>query len=105
MAQPNDGCAIVPVCVIGSQFVTPNKLEFIVDTNSKGNIVVTDINHKIILKIKPCNTAFHHQRLVLHADDTPIVMLRKKVINLYLVNLSMMRRIDIEILLFHFICS
>ncbi|GKA03680.1 LURP-one-related 15-like protein [Tanacetum coccineum] len=63
----------------GSQFMEPNPLEVIVDTNSRGNILVTDINHKIIFKVKPCNTYFHQQRLLLHADDRPIAMLRDKL--------------------------
>ncbi|XP_071698016.1 protein LURP-one-related 10-like [Rutidosis leptorrhynchoides] len=79
MAQPIDECSIVPVCVIGSQFVTPDTIQIIVDTNSQGNIVVTDNNHRIMLKVKPCDTRFHRQRLLLHADDTPIAMLRSKL--------------------------
>nr|GEX38830.1 RNA-directed DNA polymerase, eukaryota [Tanacetum cinerariifolium] len=62
-----------------SQFMEPNPVEVIVDTNSRGNILVTDINHKIIFKVKPCNTYFHQQRLLLHADDRPIAMLRDKM--------------------------
>ncbi|GKD31030.1 LURP-one-related 10-like protein [Tanacetum coccineum] len=46
---------------------------------SFGNIVVTDINYKIIFKVKPCNTYFHQQRLLLHADDRPIAMLQDKL--------------------------
>ncbi|PWA59506.1 tubby C-terminal-like domain-containing protein [Artemisia annua] len=79
MAQPNDETTSVPICVIGSQFMEPNPLEVIVDTNSRGNIVVTDINHKIIFKVKPCNTYLHQQRLLLHADDRPIAMLQDKL--------------------------
>ncbi|GKC90319.1 LURP-one-related 10-like protein [Tanacetum coccineum] len=79
MAQPKDETTSVPVCVIGSQFMEPNPLEVIVDTNSRGNIVVTDINYKIIFKVKPCNTYFHQQRLLLHADDRPIAMLQDKL--------------------------
>ncbi|KAI3771052.1 hypothetical protein L6452_02204 [Arctium lappa] len=80
MTQPShEGMA--PVCVIGSQFMAPNPLEFIVDTNSRGNLVITDINHKIMLKVKPCNTILHHQRLLLHNDDRPIAMLRNKLMS------------------------
>lgn len=83
MAQPSNEPSIVPVCVVGSQFMIPNPLEVIVDTNSRGNIVVTDIHHKIMLKVKPCNTIFHQQRLLLQADDKPIAMIRAKVIFMF----------------------
>ncbi|KAJ9547774.1 hypothetical protein OSB04_020317 [Centaurea solstitialis] len=72
---------MAPVCVIGSQFMAPYPIDFIVDTNSKGNLVITDINHRIMLKVKPCNTILHDQRLLLHNDDRPIAMLRNKLMS------------------------
>ncbi|KAJ0442339.1 putative tubby-like protein [Helianthus annuus] len=79
MAQPVDEPAVTPVCVIGPEFIIPNPLEVIVETNSKGSLLVTDINHKVMLKAKECNTIFHHQLLLLHADDRPIAMVRDKL--------------------------
>ncbi|KAL8237287.1 hypothetical protein R6Q59_018368 [Mikania micrantha] len=81
MSQISDEPAAVatPVCVIGPQFVTPNPLEVIVETNSIGSLLVTDVNHKVMLKAKTCNTTFHHQLLLLHADDRPIAMVRHKM--------------------------
>jgi len=66
--------------VIGSQFTVPYPIEITVDTKSSGKFVVTDSENKIMLKVKPCNTTFHHQRLLLTADGRPILMLREKVI-------------------------
>ncbi|XP_076910412.1 protein LURP-one-related 10-like [Bidens hawaiensis] len=79
MAQPEDEPAVSPICVIGRQFVISNPLEVIVETNSKGSLLVTDTNHKVMLKAKECNTIFHHQFLLLHADDRPIAMVRDKL--------------------------
>ncbi|XP_024965872.1 protein LURP-one-related 10-like [Cynara cardunculus var. scolymus] len=78
MAQPSDAPVFIPVSVIGPQFISPFPLEVIVDTYSCGNLVITDTNHKIMLKVKPYSTNFHHQLLLLDADDRPIVTLRKK---------------------------
>ncbi|KAI3810492.1 hypothetical protein L1987_20108 [Smallanthus sonchifolius] len=77
MAQAKDETA---VCVIGSKFIIPNPLEVIVETNSGGSLLVTDINHKVMLKVKPCNTIFHHQLLLLHADGSPVAMVRDKLL-------------------------
>ena len=79
MAQPSDAPLFIPVSVIGPQFVSPYQLEVIVDTYSSGNLVITDTDHKIMLKVKPYDTSFHRQLLLLDADDRPIVMLREKV--------------------------
>ncbi|KAI7753406.1 hypothetical protein M8C21_031002 [Ambrosia artemisiifolia] len=80
MAQTRDEPAVTPVCVIGLEFINPNQLEVIVETNSRGSLLVTDINHKVMLKAKECNTILHHQLLLLHADDRPIVMVRDKLL-------------------------
>ncbi|KAK9054886.1 hypothetical protein SSX86_025965 [Deinandra increscens subsp. villosa] len=79
MSKLDDEPPVTPVCVIGPQFITPNPLEAIVETNSSGTLLLTDTNHKIMLKVKKCNTFFHHQLLLLHADDRPIVMVRDKL--------------------------
>ncbi|KVI11223.1 LURP1-like domain-containing protein [Cynara cardunculus var. scolymus] len=78
MAQPSYAPVFVPVSVIGPQFILPYQLEIIVDTYSSGNLVITDTNHKIMLKVKPYSTSFHRQLLLLDAVDRPIVMLREK---------------------------
>ncbi|KAI3691710.1 hypothetical protein L6452_31512 [Arctium lappa] len=62
------------------QFMSPYPFDIIVDhTYSGGNLLITDINNKILLKVKPCNTTFHNQRVLLDVDDKPIVMLREKM--------------------------
>ncbi|PWA45029.1 LURP1-like domain-containing protein [Artemisia annua] len=70
-----------PVYVIGSQFMAPYPFDLIVDLNSGGNLVITDMNHKVLLKVKSCNTTFHHGRMLLHADGTPIVRVREKILS------------------------
>ncbi|XP_071722274.1 protein LURP-one-related 15-like [Rutidosis leptorrhynchoides] len=69
------------VCVIGSKFMAPYPFDIIVDPNSGGNLVITDINHKILLKVKPRDTTLHHQRVLLYPDGTPIVKLRDKILS------------------------
>nr|XP_043622350.1 protein LURP-one-related 10-like [Erigeron canadensis] len=68
-----------PVSVIGYEFMAPYEFDLIVDTNSGGNIIITDINHNILLQVKPCDTMLHHQRMLLDADGRPIVRLREKI--------------------------
>lgn len=77
MAKPSNSYA--PVSVIGPQFMAPSQFDIIVDTTLRGNIVITDMNHKILLKVKPFDTSFHHQRVLLDADDEPIAIIRQKV--------------------------
>ncbi|CAI9294311.1 unnamed protein product [Lactuca saligna] len=77
MAKPSNSYA--PVSVIGPQFMASSKFDIIVDTTLRGNIVITDMNHKILLKVKPFDTSFHHQRVLLDADDEPIAMIRQKL--------------------------
>lgn len=79
MAEPSYPPLSSPVAVIGSQFIVPYQFDFIVDRNSRGNLVINDMSHKIMLKVKPCDTSFHHQRLLLDVDEKPIVLMRKKV--------------------------
>ncbi|KAI3514988.1 hypothetical protein L1887_13736 [Cichorium endivia] len=78
MAQPSYAPLSSPVSVIGTQFMTQDQFDIIVETNSSGNLVITDINHKIMLKVKPCDTSFHYQRVLLDAFDKPIVLIREK---------------------------
>lgn len=81
MAQPCYEPSPNPVCVIGSQFIAPDSFELIIVTNSSGDHLITDVNHKVLFKVKPCNTSYHEQRMLLDADDKPIVLMREKVIN------------------------
>ncbi|KAI3781385.1 hypothetical protein L2E82_11398 [Cichorium intybus] len=81
MAQPSYAPLSTPVSVIGSQFMVPYQFDIIVETNSSGNLVITDITHKIMLKVKPCDTSFHYQRVLLDAFDKPIVMIRDKLMS------------------------
>ncbi|KAI3829009.1 hypothetical protein L1987_03122 [Smallanthus sonchifolius] len=81
MAQPSDHAAepVSPSCsVIGPQFIVPHPLEVIVEAYPCRNIVITDTDHKILFKVKRCNTSFHRQRLLLNANDETIVTLREK---------------------------
>lgn len=81
MAQPSNIPPSLPVSVIGSQFVAPSSLELIVEIFSKGNIVITDIDNRILLKVKPCDTSFHLQRFLVDPYDRPLVLLREKYIS------------------------
>jgi hypothetical protein len=78
MAQPNSAPSSAPVSVIGSQFIAQDQFDIIVDRYANGNLLVTDINHKILLKVKPCTTHFNSQLVVLDADDKPIVTIREQ---------------------------
>ncbi|XP_023737759.1 protein LURP-one-related 10 [Lactuca sativa] len=78
MAQSNKAPSSSPVSVIGSQFLAPHQLDLIVDRISSGILLITDINHKIIFKVKPCDSFFHEQRVLLDVDDQPIVLMRNK---------------------------
>ncbi|KAJ9547700.1 hypothetical protein OSB04_020243 [Centaurea solstitialis] len=69
------------VSVIGSQFMAPYPFDIIIDINSGGKLVITDINHKIILKVKSCDTTFHHKRVLLDVNDKPIATLREKIMS------------------------
>ncbi|KAI3516168.1 hypothetical protein L1887_15079 [Cichorium endivia] len=79
MAQPSHAPLSSPVSVIGSQFMSPFQFDITVDINSFGNLLITDMNHKILLKVKPCDTSFHHQRVVLDVHDKPVVVIREKI--------------------------
>ncbi|XP_076958679.1 protein LURP-one-related 15-like [Bidens hawaiensis] len=79
MAQPSYALSPYPGFVIGSQFIAPYPFELIVVTNSSGDHLITDVNHKVLFKVKPCNTSNHVQRVLLDFDDMPIVMMREKV--------------------------
>ncbi|KAL4572573.1 hypothetical protein LXL04_019353 [Taraxacum kok-saghyz] len=50
---------------------------------SSGNLLITDTNHKILLKVKPCDTSLHHQRVLLDVHDKPIVLIRNKIMSLH----------------------
>ncbi|XP_071691265.1 uncharacterized protein [Rutidosis leptorrhynchoides] len=69
MSQPNNQS----VSVIGSQFTAPNPLEVKVVTNCKGTLVITDDNENILLKVTPCDGLSCRRRLLMDANDTPIV--------------------------------
>ncbi|KAI3781395.1 hypothetical protein L2E82_11409 [Cichorium intybus] len=79
MAQPSYTALSSPVSVIGAQFLAPYQFDIIVDINSSRNLVITDTNHKIMLKVKRCGASFHDQLLLVDVDDKPIVMIRDKM--------------------------
>ncbi|XP_076936510.1 protein LURP-one-related 15-like [Bidens hawaiensis] len=70
-----------PVSVVGSEFTAPYSLDIIVDRRSGGNMIITDINHNILLKVKSCNTTFHYERALHQPDGRIIVRLRDKIIS------------------------
>lgn len=80
MAQPSYPPSLNTVSVIGSQFIVPYPFEIIIVRDSSGNHLITDINHNILFKVKPRNSSYHEQHLLVDVDDIPIVMIRKKVI-------------------------
>uniref|UniRef100_A0A251SVZ6 Putative tubby C-terminal-like domain-containing protein n=1 Tax=Helianthus annuus TaxID=4232 RepID=A0A251SVZ6_HELAN len=89
MDQPSDHAPaplFPPFSVIGSQFVAPESLEIIVEKYPCRNLVITDTNHKILLKVKPYNKRLHRQRVLLDANDKPIAKLRKKLYGVMLTN-------------------
>ncbi|KAI3514978.1 hypothetical protein L1887_13726 [Cichorium endivia] len=81
MAQPSYTALSSPVSVIGSQFLAPYQFDIIVDINSSRNLVITDINHKIMLKVKRCGASFHDQLVLVDVDDKPIVTMRDKIMS------------------------
>ncbi|MFS7926461.1 putative tubby-like protein [Helianthus anomalus] len=86
MDQPSDHAPtplFPPFSVIGPQFVAPESLEIIVEKYPCRNLVITDINHKILLKVKPYNKRLHRQRVLLDANDKPIAKLRKKNLGMH----------------------
>ncbi|XP_076904322.1 protein LURP-one-related 15-like [Bidens hawaiensis] len=83
MAQPSDEPLFPPFSVVGPQFVVPKPLEIIVDKYPCRNLVITDINHSIILKVRPCDTSFHRQSVLLDGNGKPIMMLRKKYLTMH----------------------
>ncbi|KAK1440467.1 hypothetical protein QVD17_06294 [Tagetes erecta] len=70
-----------PVSVIGSEFTVPYAFDIIVDKSPGGEMIITDVNHKILLKVKSCDTSFHSERVLLTADDKVIVKLREKIMS------------------------
>ncbi|CAI9298908.1 unnamed protein product [Lactuca saligna] len=83
MAQPNKAPSSTPVSVIGSHFMVPHQLDIIVDRISSGILLITDINHKIIFKVKPCDSFIHERRVLLDVDDQPIVTMRDKSVTVH----------------------
>ncbi|GJU70559.1 LURP-one-related 10-like protein, partial [Tanacetum coccineum] len=70
--------ASLPISVIGPEFVAPSQLELIVETHAPGNLLVSDIDHKILFRVKPADTTFHRKRLLLDPDDRPLLLLQEK---------------------------
>ncbi|XP_076944081.1 protein LURP-one-related 15-like [Bidens hawaiensis] len=83
MAQPSDAPVFPPFPVVGPQFIVPKPLEIIVHKYPGRNLVITDINHTILLKVKPHDSALHYQLLLLDANDTPTAMLRQKALSMH----------------------
>ncbi|KAJ9547699.1 hypothetical protein OSB04_020242 [Centaurea solstitialis] len=78
MDKQTDAPGSIPESVIGSEFMASYPFDITVHTYSGGNLMITDINDKLLIRVKPCNTTFHNQRVLLDTHDTPIVVLREK---------------------------
>ncbi|KAK1418935.1 hypothetical protein QVD17_28088 [Tagetes erecta] len=79
MPQPNHAPVFsAPFSVIGPEFIDPKPLEIILEKYPCRNLVITDMNHKILLKVKPHDSKLHRQRVLLDASDQPIAKLRQK---------------------------
>ncbi|XP_076904172.1 protein LURP-one-related 10-like [Bidens hawaiensis] len=70
-----------PFSLVGPKFIVPNPLEIIVNKYPGRNLVITDVNHTILLKVKPNDTTFHCQLMLLDAHDNPIALLRQKTMS------------------------
>ncbi|KAM0069598.1 putative tubby-like protein [Helianthus debilis subsp. tardiflorus] len=69
--------------VIGPKYIAPHPLEVTFEKFPCKTLVITDVNHKILFKVKPHDTSLHRQRLMLDAADKPIVMLREKNLTMH----------------------
>ncbi|KAI7733334.1 hypothetical protein M8C21_017001 [Ambrosia artemisiifolia] len=78
MAQPSNAPESPPVSVISPQFIVPYQFNIIVYSFSIGNFVITDMNHRILIMVKPCDTTLHSQRLLFDTNETSIALLREK---------------------------
>ncbi|KAJ9542784.1 hypothetical protein OSB04_029290, partial [Centaurea solstitialis] len=82
MAQPSPS---TPVVVLGPKFLVPYEFNILVHASSSsssfsdGNLVITDVNREILLKVEPQNTTIHHQRVLVDLQDRFIVTLREKM--------------------------
>ncbi|KAL8237281.1 hypothetical protein R6Q59_018362 [Mikania micrantha] len=82
MTQPsNQASPNNLVSVIGSQFIGPHPFEVIFVRNPSGDHLITDVNHNTMFKVERRSTSYHEQRLLLDADDIPIVLIRKKMLS------------------------
>ncbi|KAJ0851060.1 putative tubby-like protein [Helianthus annuus] len=76
MAQPSGAPVFPPFSVISPQFITPEPIEIIVNKYPGRNLMITDINHTIMFRVKECKTN-RLQLALLDANEKPIVMLQK----------------------------
>ncbi|KAJ0665317.1 putative tubby-like protein [Helianthus annuus] len=89
MAQPSDHAPELlspSFSVFGLKYIAPHgphPLEVTIEKFPCKTLVITDINHKILFKVKPHDTSLHRQRLMFDADDKPIVMLREKNLTMH----------------------
>ncbi|KAL8206039.1 hypothetical protein R6Q57_009590 [Mikania cordata] len=82
MTQPsNQASPNNLVSVIETQFIVPHPFEVIFIRNPSGDHLITDVNHNIMFKVKRRSTSYHEQRLLLDADDIPLVLIHKKMLS------------------------
>lgn len=80
MAHPNHASVFpAPFSVIDPKFVNPKLLEITVEKYPGRHLVITNKINKILLKVKPHDTSFHHQLILLDANDKTIATFREKV--------------------------
>ncbi|KAK1418934.1 hypothetical protein QVD17_28087 [Tagetes erecta] len=72
-----------PFSVIGPQFIDPKPLEITVEKFASRNIVITNKNNKILLKVKPHDTSLHRQIIMFDANDNPIATFREKILSMH----------------------
>ncbi|MFS7926457.1 hypothetical protein Hanom_Chr04g00297291 [Helianthus anomalus] len=87
MAQPSVAPVFPPFSVISPQFITPEPLEIIVNKYPGRNLMITDINHTIMFRVKECKTN-RLQLALLDANEKPIAMLQKVTLSFYFLNHS-----------------
>ncbi|MCI81390.1 protein LURP-one-related 15-like, partial [Trifolium medium] len=73
----------LPTTIIGPQYCAPYPLDLTivkkVMTVSDGNFAVTDVNGKIVFKVKGSLLTLRDRRVLVDAAGKPITTLRRKV--------------------------
>ncbi|XP_043725256.1 protein LURP-one-related 10-like [Telopea speciosissima] len=72
-----------PITVVGPQFCAPYPVDLTIVrkflAEGEGNFSVTDVNGNIIFKVKGTLLSIHCHRVLLDANDNPVLSIRKKI--------------------------